>query len=118
MTLPAKYETVLGEKGTTLSGGQKQRLSLARALMTNPEVLLLDDCTSALDAETEKKIQDTLAKIMAGKTAVIVSQRISMARLCRKICVIENGLVVDSGTHAELIAREGFYARLYARQTE
>jgi len=118
MTLPAKYETVLGEKGSSLSGGQKQRLSLARALMTNPDVLLLDDCTSALDAETEKKIQETLSKIMAGKTAVIVSQRISMARLCRKICVIENGLVADSGTHAELIARDGFYARLYARQTE
>jgi len=118
MTLPAKYETVMGEKGTTLSGGQKQRLSLARALMTDPDVLLLDDCTSALDAETEKKIQATLSRIMAGKTAVIVSQRISMARLCQKICVIEDGLLVDSGTHAELIAREGFYAKLYARQTE
>ena len=118
MTLPAKYETVLGEKGTTLSGGQKQRLSLARALITNPDVLLLDDCTSALDAETEKKIQATLSRIMTGKTAVIVSQRISMARLCQKICVIENGLVADSGTHAELIARDGFYSRLYARQTE
>lgn len=118
MTMPAKYETVVGEKGTTLSGGQKQRLSLARALITNPDILLLDDCTSALDAETEKKIQETLSRIMAGKTAVIVSQRISMARLCRKICVIENGVVVDSGTHAELIAREGFYARLNARQTE
>lgn len=118
MTLPAKYETVVGEKGATLSGGQKQRLSLARALITNPELLLLDDCTSALDAETEKKIQETLSKIMEGKTAVIISQRISMARRCRKICVLENGTVVDSGTHAELIAREGFYARLYARQTE
>lgn len=118
MTLPAKYETMLGEKGTTLSGGQKQRLSLARALLTNPEVLLLDDCTSSLDAETEKKIQETLSKIMAGKTAVIVSQRVSMARLCQKICVIENGLVADLGTHTELIARDGFYSRLYARQTE
>ena len=118
MTLPAKYETVLGEKGVTLSGGQKQRLSLARALITNPDVLLLDDCTSSLDAETEKKIQETLSRIMTGKTAVIVSQRISMARLCRKICVIENGLVADSGTHDELIGHDGFYARLYARQTE
>ena len=118
MTMPAKYETVVGEKGTTLSGGQKQRLSLARALITDPEVLLLDDCTSALDAETEKKIQGTLARIMAGKTAVIVSQRISMARLCPKICVLENGVVADAGSHAELIAREGFYARLNARQTE
>lgn len=118
MTLPAKYETMLGEKGTTLSGGQKQRLSLARALLTDPEVLLLDDCTSSLDAETERKIQDTLSKIMAGKTAVIVSQRISMARRCRSIFVIENGLIVEIGTHDELIARGGFYSRLNAQQTD
>lgn len=118
MTLPAKYETVIGEKGATLSGGQKQRLSLARALLTKPEVLLLDDCTSALDAETERRIQETLSKIMANKTAVIVSQRVSMAKQCRRICVLENGLVTESGTHAELIAREGFYARLHAKQTE
>lgn len=118
MQLPAKYETMLGEKGATLSGGQKQRLSLARALLTSPEVLLLDDCTSALDAETERHIQETLTKIMAGKTALIVSQRVSMARRCRRICVLENGLITEAGPPAELLAQGGFYARLYAKQTE
>ena len=118
MTMPAKYETMLGEKGTTLSGGQKQRLALARALLTDPEVLLLDDCTSALDAETEGKIQETLSKIMQGKTTVIVSQRVSMARRCRRICVLENGLISEFGAHDELLSNGGFYARLYAKQTE
>ncbi|MDD5482513.1 MAG: ABC transporter ATP-binding protein [Kiritimatiellae bacterium] len=118
MTLPAKYETMLGEKGASLSGGQKQRLSLARALLTDPEVLLLDDCTSSLDAETETRIQETLSRILAGKTAIIVSQRVSMARRCQRVCVIENGLVTEEGAPGELAARNGFYARLHARQTE
>ena len=118
MTLKVQYETLLGEKGVSLSGGQKQRLSLARALLTNPDLLLLDDCTSALDAETEAKIQETLARILSGKTAVIVSQRISMARRCHRIAVLQDGLVAEYGTHAELVARGGFYARLHAQQTE
>ncbi|MFA5204189.1 MAG: ABC transporter ATP-binding protein [Lentisphaeria bacterium] len=118
LTLKVQYETLLGEKGISLSGGQKQRLSLARALLTDPELLLLDDCTSALDAETEGKIQETLARIMAGKTAVIVSQRISMARRCHRIAVLQDGTVAEYGTPAELLARGGFYARLHAQQTE
>lgn len=117
MSLPVQYETILGEKGASLSGGQKQRLSLARALLTQPEVLLLDDCTSALDAETERRIQETLARILVGKTAVIVSQRVSMAQRCHRICVLTDGAVSEFGAPAELLAAGDFYARLHAQQT-
>ena len=118
LTMPVQYETAIGEKGSSLSGGQRQRLSLARALLTDPEVLLLDDCTSALDAGTERKIQDTLARILVDRTAVIVSQRVSMAMRCHRICVLKDGLVSEYGTHRELLANCGFYARLYQQQTE
>ncbi len=117
MDLPIKYETTVGERGTTLSGGQRQRISIARALLTNPEVLLLDDCTSALDANTERKIQETLAHLMLGKTAVIVSQRVSMAMRCDKIIVLEDGRITQRGTHDKLLQEPGFYARLHAQQT-
>ena len=118
LTLPVQYETTIGEKGASLSGGQRQRLSLARALLTDPEILLLDDCTSALDADTERRIQLTLSRILAGKTAIIVSQRVSMAKRCHQICVLDGGTVSESGKHEELLHAGGFYARLHAQQTE
>jgi ABC-type multidrug transport system fused ATPase/permease subunit len=118
LTMKVQYETLLGQRGTSLSGGQRQRLSLARALLTSPDVLVLDDCTSALDADTERRIQETLAAILVGKTAVIVSQRVSMAKRCHRICTIEDGVVSEFGTHAELVKAGGFYARLHAQQTE
>ena len=117
MKLPVQYETIVGERGSTLSGGQRQRISIARALLTEPEVLLLDDCTSALDAATERKIQETLTKLMDGKTAIIVSQRVSMAMRCDQIVVIEDGTVTERGSHAELLQHDGFYSRLFATQT-
>jgi ABC-type multidrug transport system fused ATPase/permease subunit len=117
MELPVKYETLIGEKGMTLSGGQKQRITLARALLTQPDVLLLDDCMSALDTETERRIQATLMRILKGRTAVIVSQRVSMAMRCQRICVLDGGLVTATGTHDELVKAGGFYARLYRQQT-
>jgi ABC-type multidrug transport system fused ATPase/permease subunit len=117
MQLPVRYETLLGERGTTLSGGQRQRLSLARAVLSNPEVILLDDCTSALDADTEQKIQETLMRILKGRTAVIVTQRVSMAQRCHNICVLDDGVIGEIGTHNALLAQRGFYARLYAQQT-
>jgi len=118
LEMPVQYETTIGEKGTSLSGGQRQRLSLARALLTDPEVLLLDDCTSALDADTEQRIQNTLSRILVGKTAIIVSQRVSMAKRCHRICTIENGVISEYGAHDELVGAGGFYARLHAQQTE
>lgn len=117
MELPVKYETIVGEKGMTLSGGQRQRISIARALLTDPEVLLLDDCTSALDANTEQKLQETLARLMQGKTAVIVSQRVSMAMRCHRIVIVEQGRITESGTHEKLIAAGGYYAKLHEQQT-
>jgi ABC-type multidrug transport system fused ATPase/permease subunit len=118
LEMKVQYETVIGEKGTSLSGGQRQRLSLARALLTDPDVLILDDCTSALDADTERRIQDTLAEILVDKTAIIVSQRVSMAKRCHRICTLENGIVSEFGTHDELVSGNGFYAKLHAQQTE
>lgn len=116
MELPVKYETLLGEKGTSLSGGQKQRIAIARALITNPEVLLLDDCTSALDANTERRLQNTLERILPGKTAVIVSQRVSMAMRCHKIIVLAQGRILEQGNHETLLKAGGYYADLYAKQ--
>jgi len=84
--------------------------------LTDPEVLLLDDCTSALDADTERRVQDTLARQMRGKTAVVVSQRISMAMRCHHIYVLKDGVVAEHGTHATLLPQNGFYARLCAQQ--
>lgn len=118
INLPVQYETIVGEKGTSLSGGQRQRISIARALLTDPKILILDDCTSALDANTEGKIQDTLSKLMHKRTSVIVSQRVSMARRCDRIIVLENGYMTEFGTHDELLKAGGFYARLYAQQTQ
>ena len=116
MDLPVKYETLLGEKGTSLSGGQKQRISIARALITEPEVLLLDDCTSALDANTERRLQDTLERILLNKTAVIVSQRVTMAMRCHRIVVLDRGRILEQGSHARLMKSGGYYADLYAKQ--
>lgn len=117
MSLPVQYETIIGEKGTTLSGGQRQRISIARALLTDPKILVLDDCTSALDANTERKIQETLSRLMNKRTSVIVSQRVSMAMRCDAILVLENGRVAEYGTHEDLVNAGGFYSRLYAQQT-
>lgn len=110
------YETVLGERGITLSGGQKQRVSIARAILKSPEILLFDDCLSAVDTETEEKILKNLNKISQGKTTIIVSHRVSSAKNADKIIVLDDGKIVQEGTHNSLINIEGYYKHLYLKQ--
>lgn len=116
MSLPVKYETEVGRNGIALSGGQKQRLALSTALLTQPEVLLLDDTTSALDAETEVRIRSTLDKVLEGRTSIIITQRIATARSCDRILVFEDGRLTQEGTHTQLKQREGFYKRIFEQQ--
>ena len=110
------YDTVLGERGITLSGGQKQRVSIARAIIHDPQILLFDDCLSAVDTETEEKILNNLFKISKNKTTIIVSHRISSAKNADKIMILEDGEIVQQGSHHELIQQEGYYKKLYAKQ--
>jgi ATP-binding cassette subfamily B protein len=111
-----KYETILGERGITLSGGQKQRVSIARAIIKNPQILLLDDCLSAVDTETEEQILNNLLEISKGKTTIIVSHRVSSAKNADKIIVIDEGQIVEEGSHNQLINQNGYYADLYLKQ--
>ena len=110
------YETTLGERGITLSGGQKQRVSIARAIIKDPKILLFDDCLSAVDTETEEKILNNLKKVSAGKTSIIVSHRISSAKNADQIIVLDNGKIVQEGTHNTLIDCDGYYKALYLKQ--
>ena len=111
-----QYETVLGERGITLSGGQKQRVSIARALLKDPQIYLFDDCLSAVDTETEEEILNQLKKESKNKTTLIVSHRVSSAKNADKIIVLENGKLMQEGTHEELNSVEGYYKELYMHQ--
>lgn len=113
---PDGYNTILGERGITLSGGQKQRLALARAIVKDPAILILDDALSAVDAQTEEKILQSLPQIMNGRTSIIISHRISTIMNCDNIVVLHNGEIEESGTHSELIERKGKYYQIYSRQ--
>ena len=111
-----QYETVLGERGITLSGGQKQRVSIARAIIKNPAILLFDDCLSAVDTETEEQILTNLFEICKDKTTIIVSHRVSSAKNADKIIILEDGEIVQQGTHSQLLNQEGYYKELYLKQ--
>ena len=110
------YETVLGERGITLSGGQKQRVSIARAIIKEPNILLFDDCLSAVDTETEEQILNNLKKITTATTTIIVSHRVSSAKNADQILVLDNGSIIESGNHNSLLEANGYYAELYANQ--
>jgi ATP-binding cassette subfamily B protein len=110
------YKTILGERGVTLSGGQKQRVSIARAIIKNPKILIFDDCLSAVDTETEERILANLEKVSKSKTTFIISHRVSSAKNADKIIVLEEGKIIQQGTHNQLITKTGYYKNLYEQQ--
>jgi len=116
MNLPQGYDTIVGERGVTLSGGERQRVSLARALLVKPPILILDEATSSVDVETELLIHDALSEITKNTTTFIVAHRFSTIRNADRIIVLEDGKIVEEGTHEELLNREGSYARVYHLQ--
>jgi ATP-binding cassette subfamily B protein len=114
--LPEGYQSFLGERGVRLSGGQRQRIAIARALLKNPPLLLLDEATSALDAESERLVQRALEAAMVGRTTLVIAHRLATVQRATRIVVMEHGRIVETGTHASLVAAGGLYAQLAALQ--
>ena len=113
---PNKFETMIGERGITLSGGQKQRVAIARAIAADPQILILDDCFSAIDTNTESRILQNLSDVMRGKTSIIISHRVSTVKNASHIIVLDGGHIIEEGNHDELIQQKGYYYILYRKQ--
>ena len=116
MNLPEGYDTNIGQRGIKLSGGQKQRLSIARVFLKNPPILIFDEATSALDNESERVVQESLEKLAKGRTTFVIAHRLSTIRNAQKILVLTENGIAESGTHRELLEKNGIYAELYNMQ--
>jgi len=116
MGLPLQYQTIVGERGYRLSGGEKQRLALTRVILKNPHILVLDEATSSLDSQSEALIQEALSRVMVGRTNIVIAHRLSTILAADLILVLDNGRIVERGTHGELLANSGLYANLYETQ--
>jgi len=116
MAMPEGLDTVIGEQGVRLSGGERQRLAIARALLKDPPILILDEATSSLDSESEREVQQALDRLIVGRTTLVIAHRLSTVRNARRIVVMEDGRIVETGSHADLLNAGGLYRRLYEMQ--
>lgn len=116
MNTPLGYDTIVGDRGSTLSGGERQRITLARALLMNPPILILDEATASLDSKSERQVQEALARVMDGRTSIVIAHRLSTIQHADQIIVLQDGKIVETGDHASLMKRDGEYSKFVGLQ--